>query len=112
MNETTNDRANRHSFHPLVIGLVIAALVVGSSGMRWFDQSTRATTPTWFAACREAVNATTQLHRLQDTQLEQAMELAFGAVAGLRPAAYTSDQSAMARLQRNADEASRRCTAG
>jgi hypothetical protein len=96
----------------LVVGLVIAALIVGSSGMRWFDQASRPTTPTWFAACREAVDVSAQLHRLQGAQLERAMELTFGAVAGIPPRDDTSDQSAIARLQRNADEATRRCTAG
>jgi hypothetical protein len=97
---------------PLVVGAVIAALIVSASGMRWYDQSTRATRPTWFAACQEAVNATAQLHRLQAAQLEQAMELTFGAVAGIRPGADTIDQSEIARLQRNADQAIFRCTGG
>jgi hypothetical protein len=96
-------------FGSWVVGLVAAAVIVGASGMHWFDQSTRRAMPTWFAACEQAINTTAQLHRLQAVQLEQAMQLTWAAVAGMRSHAHTIDPSAIARLQRNADNAAARC---
>jgi hypothetical protein len=95
-----------------VAGLVITATVIGAAATHALDLRNQtpapAPAPVWMAACQEAINATAQFHHLQNLQLAQGLQSVFALIAGVHPDTKSVD-SATARLQRDAEEATARC---
>jgi hypothetical protein len=92
-----------------VVAFVIAATIAGSAGTHWFDHRAPTNAPPLTVPCRQAINATAQLHRLQDAQFAQGMQSVWALVAGIHVENSNSIGTSIARLQRDADNATARC---
>jgi hypothetical protein len=91
-----------------VVTIVIAA-ALASAATYTLEHVSRPSTPRWVRACREAIDATTQLHQTQARQLDQIMYETWSIIGGLHIKASPIDTPLEAQLQRDADNATSRC---
>jgi hypothetical protein len=93
------------------VAVVITAGILGAAAAHGIDQLSRPSTPKWARACSAAIAATARLRKSQGTEIDQAMQATWAAVAGIPVRPRSTTGSDVVRLQRLADDAMQSCLA-
>jgi hypothetical protein len=95
-----------------IVAVLIASTILAAAATHQFDQLSRPATPEWARACHAAIDANARLQQLRGVEIERAMQSTWATVAGLRAQTQPTQASNVARLQRNADDATQNCVSG
>jgi hypothetical protein len=92
-----------------MVAVVIAAGIGAAATTHRYDQVSSPATPEWTRACRAAIDVTARLQQLRGIEIDQAMYATWTAIGGRRVQPQPTLASNIARLQREADDATQDC---